>query len=128
MQELRLWIGKVILVKVKSHTGCLLNERADELAEFGRQAETLEICPGPRKYGSFWLRIRPAVREYAEFFSKSLPRDRAPNRSLLDAVVAFNILRAVKKRRTMFATVCYKSVTQKRRGCNIQNHSTLQIG
>ncbi len=89
------------LLNVKSHTGCLLNECADELAELGRQAETLEICPGPPKYGSFWLRIRPAVREYAEKCSKSLPRDSAPNRSLLDAVVAFNTLRAVKKRSTI---------------------------
>jgi hypothetical protein len=92
------------LVKVKSHTGCLLNERADELAELGRQAETLEICPGPQKHGSFWLRIRPAVRDYAENYSKSLPRDSAPNHSLLDAVVAFNTLRAVKKCSTMFVT------------------------
>jgi hypothetical protein len=29
LQALRKWIGKVTLVKVKSHTGCLLNERAD---------------------------------------------------------------------------------------------------
>jgi hypothetical protein len=33
LQELRKWIGKVTLLKVKNHTGCLLNERADELAE-----------------------------------------------------------------------------------------------
>ncbi len=35
LQELRQWIGKVTLVKVNSHTGCLLNERAGELAELG---------------------------------------------------------------------------------------------
>jgi ribonuclease HI len=46
LQELRQWLGKVTLIKVKSHTGCLLNERADELAELGRQAENPEICPG----------------------------------------------------------------------------------
>ena len=28
--ELRQWIGDLVLVKVKSHSGCLLNERADE--------------------------------------------------------------------------------------------------
>ncbi len=92
------------LIKVKVHTGSLLNERADEIAELGRQAENTEICPGPQKYGSFWLRIRPVVREYAEKFSKPLPRDSAPNRSLLEAVVAFNTLRAIKKRSTMFVT------------------------
>jgi ribonuclease HI len=72
LQELRKWIGKVTLVKVKSHTGCLLNERADELAELRRQAEAPEICPRPQKYGSFWLRVRPAVREHAESCPKSL--------------------------------------------------------
>ncbi len=95
------------LVKVKIHTGCLLNERADELAELSRQAENPENCPGPPKYGSFWLQIRvirPIVRECAEKFSKPLPRDSAPNRSLLEAVVAFNTFRAIKKRSTMFAT------------------------
>ncbi len=43
LQELRQWLGRVTLVKVKSHTGCLLNQRADELAELGRQAENPEI-------------------------------------------------------------------------------------
>jgi hypothetical protein len=55
LHELRQWSGNLTLVKVKSHTGCLLNECADELAELGRQAEGPEICPGPQKYGSFWL-------------------------------------------------------------------------
>jgi hypothetical protein len=44
------------------------------------------------------------MREHAENCSKSLPRDSAPNRSLLDAVVAFNTLRDVKKRGIMFVT------------------------
>ncbi len=65
LQELRQWLGRVTLVKAKSHTGCLLNERTDELAELGRQAENPEICPGSQKYGSFWLWTRPVVREYA---------------------------------------------------------------
>ncbi len=38
----------------QSHTGCLLNERADELAELGRTAGGPEICPGTQKYGSFF--------------------------------------------------------------------------
>ena len=37
-------------------------------------------------------------------FSKTLPRDSAPNRSLLEAVVAFNTVRAIKKRSTVFVT------------------------
>jgi ribonuclease HI len=52
-QELRQWLGRVTLVKVKSHTGCLLNERTDELAELGRQAENPEILPWPPKIRFF---------------------------------------------------------------------------
>ena len=61
LEELRQWRGTVTLVKVKSHTGCLLNELADEQAELGRANEGSEISPGPQKYGSFWLRVRPTV-------------------------------------------------------------------
>ena len=102
LEELRQWRGTVTLVKVKSHTGCLLNELADEQAELGRANEGSEICPGPQKYGSFWLRVRPTAREHAEKCGVQLPRDSAPNRSLLERVAASNTLRAVKKRRTPF--------------------------
>jgi ribonuclease HI len=104
LDELRQWRGNVTLVKVKSHTGCLLNERADEQAELGRSDDGPEICPGPQKYGSFWLRGRPTVREYAEKCGKPLPRDSAPNHSLLEKAAASNTLRAVKKRSTPFVT------------------------
>ncbi len=33
LMELRQWTGNVTLVKVKSHTGCRMNERADEHAD-----------------------------------------------------------------------------------------------
>ena len=39
IDELRQWAGNITLLKVKSHTGCLLNERAVELAELGRTAD-----------------------------------------------------------------------------------------
>jgi hypothetical protein len=96
----------LLLLKVKSHTGCLMNERADEQAELGRMAEGPDICPGPQKYGSFWLRVRPAVREFDSEGSsgKPLPRDSAPNRSLLEKTAASNTLRAVKKRSIVFVT------------------------
>ena len=35
IDELRQWAGNTTLLKVKRHTGCLLNGRADELAELG---------------------------------------------------------------------------------------------
>ena len=104
LHELRRWTGNVTLVKIKSHTGCLMNERADELAELGRKTDGPEICPGPQKYGSFWLRARPAVRELAESSGKPLPRDSAPNRSLLEKTAASNTLRAVRQRSTVFVT------------------------
>ena len=82
LHELRQWSGKVMLVKIKSHTGCLMRELADEQAELGRMAEEPEICPGHQKYGSFWMHVRPAVRELAASSGKQHPRDSAPNHSL----------------------------------------------
>ncbi len=104
LHELRQWLGNVTLQKIKSHTGCLMNKRADEQAELGRMAEGSAICPGPLKYGSFWLRVRPDVREIAESSGKMLPRDSAPNRCLLEKTASFNTLRAVRKRSTVFVT------------------------
>jgi ribonuclease HI len=97
--ELRKWPGSVKLVKVKSHSGCLLNERADEEAERGRAAEGPELCQGPQKYGALWIRIRPSTRAAC---GQPLPRDSAPNVSIIKKVVAANILRAVQKRNTVF--------------------------
>ena len=87
------WPGKVTLVKIKSHTGCLMNEWADELAEIGRTVDRPELCPGPQKYGSFWLRIKPIVRTQADECKKQLTRDSALNKSILKQVARFNILR-----------------------------------
>jgi hypothetical protein len=83
-----------------------MNVHADELAELGpgRQAEEPEICPGPQKYGSFWMQVRQTTREFAGICKKTLPRDSTPNHSLFEAVVAFNTLRAVTKRNTIFVT------------------------
>jgi hypothetical protein len=82
-----------------------MNERADEQAELGRKTEGSEICLGLQKYGPFWLRVRPVVRKLAENSGKPLPRDSAPNRSLLEKTSVSSSLRAVKKRRsTVFAT------------------------
>ena len=62
LMELRQWPGQITLVKIKSHTGCLMNELADELAEIGRTLDMPELCPGPQKYDCFWLRIKPIVQ------------------------------------------------------------------
>ena len=100
--ELRRWPGQVRLVKVKSHSGCLLNERADEEAERGRTGSQPEICPGPQKYGALLLRIRQSTRALAEACGQQLPRDSAPNVSLIKKVILVNTLRAVQKRSTVF--------------------------
>ena len=100
--ELRRWPGKVKLVKVKSHSGCLLNERADEEAERGRTDDKPELYPGPQKYGALWLRIRPSTRALGEACGQRLPRDSAPNVSLIRKVILVNTLRAVRMRSTAF--------------------------
>ena len=46
--ELHKWPGKITIVKIKSHSGCYLNERADAEAELGRLAEGPAICSGPK--------------------------------------------------------------------------------
>ena len=56
--ELHKWPGKITIVKIKSQSGCYLNERADAEAELGRLAEGPEIFSGPQKYGALWLRVR----------------------------------------------------------------------
>jgi ribonuclease HI len=99
LTELRLWPGTVLLMKIKSHAGCLLNERADELADIGVKSEVEPISPGPSKHGSVWLRIRESWRQRvcAEKLHHVLPRDTAPNKSILKVVSAVNFLRAMTK-------------------------------
>ncbi len=78
LTELRLWPGTVLLMKFKSHAGCLLNERADELADIGVKSEVEPISPGPSKHGSVWLRIRESWRQrVCAELHHILPRDTA---------------------------------------------------
>ena len=102
--ELRQWPQQVTLVKVKSHSGCQLNEMADELADLGCASEEEPICPGPQKYGSLLLRVRSSTRQQIESEETGhlLPRDGAPNKALLKGIVAVNTLRAAKLRSTIF--------------------------
>jgi hypothetical protein len=51
LNELPRGVGRVVHIKVKSHTGCLLNERAYDCAEHGYTSEYDTLCPGPDKYG-----------------------------------------------------------------------------
>ena len=105
LTELRTWPGVVVLMKIKSHAGCLLNERADELADQGLKSPVEKLFPGPSKYGTLWLRIRDSWRHRvkSEQLHHIIPRDNAPNRSILNSVTEINCLRAVRKRNTQFA-------------------------
>ena len=104
LTELRTWPGVVVLMKIKSHAGCLLNERADELADQGLKSPVEKLFPGPSKYGTLWLRIRDSWRHRvkSEQLHHIIPRDSAPNRSILNKVTEINCLRAVRKRNTQF--------------------------
>ena len=102
--ELRQWKRDIVMMKIKGHTGCMHNELADERADTGCQDEGAPLCPGPQKYGSLWVRIRPYLREAAEAVGKEtfLPRDSAPGRSILRRVASLNALRATATRSTIF--------------------------
>ena len=102
LEALRQWPHPVRLMKVKSHTGCLLNERADEQAELGYDDTAQEICPAPQKFGSLALRTRQHVRELVQGCNKALPRDSAPNQNIIKSVVGANTRRAACMRNTIF--------------------------
>ncbi len=83
LRELCQRSGNVTLVKIKSHTGCLLSERADEQAEFGRDAEGPVLCPGPQKESSRLLaRLGLATRGFVEKCAGPLTSDSASSSSL----------------------------------------------
>ena len=102
IQKLRGWSKKVILIKVKSHAGCFLNEMADERAEKGRLSDAASIFPGPNKYGSLQLRIKSSFRAQVAEDKLPLPRDEVPNKQILRRVISMNLLRALSLRNTIF--------------------------
>ena len=92
LEELRQWSGPITLMKIKSHAGCLMLKRAYENAEEGRTADHEELSPCPQKYGSFSLKILESVRKQAAACNKTLPRNSAPNASILRTVAKDIIL------------------------------------
>ena len=76
------------LVKVKSHSGLLMNERADALAELGRASDMTPSWQGPRKYDPLGLSARPSIREtYAPF----------PDRNVADKVLVKRAVEASER-------------------------------
>ena len=104
LQLLREWTSELVLMKVKSHAGCYHNDLSDEQADLGCTSENESLCPGPQKYGTLHLRIKPSLHSLAEREKACvvLPQDTAPNKVILRKVVSFNTQRAVKIRTTIF--------------------------
>ena len=102
LKALRQWPSQVRLVKIKSHTGCLLNERSDEQVEIGYSTADPEASPGPQKFASLSIRTRCQVRNSARECKISIPRDSAPNHKILKGVIATNICKAACQRCTIF--------------------------
>ncbi len=92
------------LMKIKSHAGFLMNERADELAEYGRIADQPELCPDPQKFGHFLLKNQDSVSKQAATCKKQLPRNSAPNESILQQESQVNILQAMLLLHIIFVT------------------------
>ena len=105
LKALRTWPREVVLLKVKSHSGCHHNELADERAAAGASLDEPPYFAGPKKYGVLQLRIKPAVRALisSEQARAGLPQDIAQNKSILQKVVQVNTRRAVQLRTTIFA-------------------------
>lgn len=78
--KLRQWTGDLVLIRIKRHSGCLMNERADEYAGLGQTIYGSELGPGPKKYCSLSLRVKPICRDYAHQYKKQLRRGSAHNK------------------------------------------------
>ena len=63
IQRLRSRVGHTRLIKVKSHSGLLMNDRADALAEQGRSSEGEPRWQAPRKLDPLGLSARTDIRE-----------------------------------------------------------------
>jgi len=63
LRKLRERTGETRLFKVKSHSGLLMNDRADALAERGRNSEEPPRWPAPRKLDPLCLSARPTIRD-----------------------------------------------------------------
>jgi len=105
LKTLRAWPREVVLLKVKSHSGCHHNELADERAAVGASLDEPPCFDGPKKYGVLQLRVKPAVRDLisSEQARAGLPQDIAPNKSIFKKIVQMNTRRAVQLRTTIFA-------------------------
>jgi len=99
LQKLRKRTGRTRLVKVKSHSGLLMNDRADALAEQGRVCEEPPRWPAPRKPHQLCLSVRPSVRK----IHPSLPDDNVSDTLLIRRAVERVELSAARMKGTAFS-------------------------
>ena len=97
--------GHTYLLKVKSHSGCLLNERADFYASQGHASDRL-VSPGPATFSVIQLRVKDVVREKA---AASLPRDGIPNNELVTRMVTVHVQQALQSHDTLFSKLLITS-------------------
>jgi ribonuclease HI len=99
LNKLRRRTGPTRLVKVKSHSGLLMNDRADALAEQGRLSEEPPRWPGARKLEPLRLVVRQSVRE----LHPTLPDDNVPDKRLIRRAVEQVELTAACRKGTTFS-------------------------
>ena len=98
IQMLRQRTGVTRFVKVKSHSGILLNERADVLAEQGRHKQEDLRWPGPRKLDRLRLSVRKCLRS---LFGQA-PSDLTPDKALVKWATEGAERLDAKKKQTIF--------------------------
>jgi ribonuclease HI len=109
LQKLRRRTGDTHLVKVKSHSGLLMNDRADALAEQGRISEEPPRWPGSRKLEPLHLVVRQIVRDA----HPTLPDNNVPDKLLIRRAVELAELAAACMKDTIFS----REMLQDRTNC-----------
>jgi len=108
LQRLRHRTAATRLVKIKGHSGLLLNVRADMLADLGRSSEEVR-WPGPRKLSYLQLRARESLRQDDALF----PADSVADKKLIARAVENTDFAAAKLKQTSFS----RSFLQEMQNC-----------
>ena len=104
LRTLKTRCGKTHFVKVKSHAGCMMNERADAAASRGMNAGAPDHLPAhwAGSFASLKLFVRPHLRTMPCY--NSLPADATCTTSLVSAMVSCNEVAAFRLRGTVLAS------------------------
>ena len=99
IRRLRCRQAETRIVKVKSHSGLLMNDRADALAEDGRHSDDPPCWPGPRKPSPLCLRARSVVRAASGYF----PDDNVADKTLIEHAVDWVEQTVARSKSTAFS-------------------------